>query len=738
VFGRVDGYREEDRHEYEITQLNLRALAREDIREYFLKAAPERPVLTDDQVYRVDAATSAIPLAVKLAADIWHETGQVEDIITSDDLTEEDIIDHMVGRYQQHCVYRSEDRRTLWAIAMAGGDPGILKAMLLPDFQSNETYREHLAYVCNRYEAVQRKNTREPRLHDEPSRFFLDHLRSEAARTDEWVQRFNNRAVQWLCGRIEQFADYHPTLQDLCGDADYVESVIKVANHLFWIDEDEAWPWFTSRYVEGVAYSTSLREGLVEIAVSWHSRLSARGRTRTHILQGAERYPLKPAEQDARRKLLDQDVGRGFLNDSRIQSRFNEEREAIVLWAAIESLRVAGKYTEALTCALSVASQLEVSSRALREKVASSVLSLSYMMLDEKESKKEIRQALEFATRLDPENYNTWLEFGAWLLSIESYDEAEALLAKAKDLSPQEAVIYQLLSYCQSDQKRHAEALENAKQAVELQPKREDFWRTLGGAYQELGQYEEAIRCQSEAVQLAPNSSEAWRWLGNAYSWHNEPKEAIRCYGKALEFDVTIATLRSMGWCFLYLNQFDSAEEHFLRALEFKQDDAEAHRGLGCLWMMRGQNEKAVAEFKQVLLRDETDARAHNLWGRMLYHKGDYEGAWNRFERAVRIQPNNLTARAALLGLTMVVERKIPEDLIVSIDGLPAEARDPLTRAEWLALNGETEEAVEVIAESVKQSPNNATYVNYCPALHYLRDHPGLKAILTSPPDSGS
>jgi hypothetical protein len=118
VFGRVDGYREEDRYAYEITLLNLRALAREDIREYFRQAAPARPVLGDDEVYRVDAATSAIPLAVKLAADIWRETGRVEDIISSNDLTDEGIIDHMVGRYQQHCVHRKEDGRTLAALSI--------------------------------------------------------------------------------------------------------------------------------------------------------------------------------------------------------------------------------------------------------------------------------------------------------------------------------------------------------------------------------------------------------------------------------------------------------------------------------------------------------------------------------------------------------------------------------------------------------------------------------------------
>lgn len=730
VFGRVDGYREEDRHEYEITQLNLRALAREDIREYFRKAAPDRRELTDDEVYRIDVATSAIPLAVKLAADIWRETGAVEDIITSDDLTEENIIDHMVGRYQQHCVYREEDRRTLWAIAMADGDPKILKAMLLPNFDNDEIYRKHLAFVVHRYEAVQRKNTREPRLHDEPARFFVDYLRSETMRTNEWVQRFNERAVQWLCGRIERLADYHPTLHDLCNDEDYIESVLKVANHLFWIEEDEAWPWVTARYVEGIPYSTPLREGLVEIALSWHPYVSARGRARASKFQRAERYPFKPVEQDARSELLEQDRGRGWLNDSRIQNRYSQERAAIVFWTTIESLRRASRYNEALAKAFSIASRLEASSPHIRAKAASTMLSLS-LELDHENNRAEIRDVLQLAIRLDPDNFYVWGEFGAWLLGVQRLDEAEAHLKKAIDLAPQDATNYELLSLCHSNQKRHGEALATALRAVELQPKEARLWRRLGTAHLELGQYGDAIRCQQQAVQLSPSEAESWRCLGNAFSWNNEYVEAIRCFRKGLEFETTVGLLRPIAWCFFMLNDFESSESYFLSVIELDSEDPDARNGLACVWMMRGQNQKAASEFERALRQKESDASTYHLWGRMLYRVGDYEGAWDKCEQAARLQPDNLKARAALEGLALLVDRGLPADLAMDDSSDLAEIRDPLNHAEWLALKGERERAIEVIAESVNHTPNNALYMNYCPAFHLLRNDPRLQSILT-------
>jgi hypothetical protein len=142
--GRADGYREEDRFSYDVLPISVDALALEHIREYFKQAAPNRPPLTDDELRDVDRATAAIPLAIRLAADIWRDTGEVTNIVSQEGTTAKRIVDEMVGRFLQHCVDREDDRRTLAAIALAQGDARLLEAMLLTEHGDVQQYTEQL------------------------------------------------------------------------------------------------------------------------------------------------------------------------------------------------------------------------------------------------------------------------------------------------------------------------------------------------------------------------------------------------------------------------------------------------------------------------------------------------------------------------------------------------------------------------------------------------------------------
>ena len=116
----IDGYEREDGHAFAVLPIETGSLAREDIRSYFRLAAPDRPALDDDELQLVERATGAIPLAIELAAQIWYKTGRVEEIRLDRVTTDEQILDEMITRYQQHCVDEL-DKLALAAIAMAHG-----------------------------------------------------------------------------------------------------------------------------------------------------------------------------------------------------------------------------------------------------------------------------------------------------------------------------------------------------------------------------------------------------------------------------------------------------------------------------------------------------------------------------------------------------------------------------------------------------------------------------------------
>ena len=72
----------------------------------------------------------------------------------------------------------------------------------------------------------------------------------------------NQRAVEALRARLAKLQADLPRSEDRCADDDWVQAALDLTEHLFWLDESEAWHWLIPRYVEGWAYSRPLRRGL--------------------------------------------------------------------------------------------------------------------------------------------------------------------------------------------------------------------------------------------------------------------------------------------------------------------------------------------------------------------------------------------------------------------------------------------------------------------------------------------
>ncbi|MCA9988656.1 MAG: ATP-binding protein, partial [Anaerolineales bacterium] len=108
-------------------------LAVQDIKSYFTAVAPERAI-KDAEVDAISRATRGIPLAIQESMALW-QTGATLDAIVGemhDSMPGSQIVSKMTDRYLQHVVV-DEDKYTLYALALAGGDVDILRAMLKPE-----------------------------------------------------------------------------------------------------------------------------------------------------------------------------------------------------------------------------------------------------------------------------------------------------------------------------------------------------------------------------------------------------------------------------------------------------------------------------------------------------------------------------------------------------------------------------------------------------------------------------
>jgi hypothetical protein len=181
------------------------------------------------------------------------------------------------------------------------------------------------------------------RLHDEPAFFLRVYLREEIHRTGDRVRTLNQRAVEVLRARLARMQADLPRLEDRCQDDDWTKAALDLTEHLFWLDEAEAWHWLVPRLVEGLAYSRQLRRGLVQAAQRWEKHLSEGGKRRLKLLPAADAGYPSPEEQADLLEELTRLESLGWL-----QGEGESERGAILAWQRGKLLYARQEYTQAL------------------------------------------------------------------------------------------------------------------------------------------------------------------------------------------------------------------------------------------------------------------------------------------------------------------------------------------------------------------------------------------------------
>src|SRR5690606_38586696 len=259
----------------------MRPLAIDDIRKYFAAAVPDRP-LDSAETEAISRVTRGIPLAVQEAAAIWQTGAALHEIVGDITISTpgSQIVRKMTNRFLQHVVAEA-DRQAIFALALADGDVDVLRAMLQPEGGS-EQLDDRLHRLERDYASV---HAARARLHDDPALFCREYLRDPMHRKSKRIRSLNERAVAELRGRLEQLEAGLPDIAARCADEDWVRTVLQLAQFLFWIDEVQAWSYLIPRYVEGLAFSEELQQGLVAVAAAWHGSLSETGERLLAVLR---------------------------------------------------------------------------------------------------------------------------------------------------------------------------------------------------------------------------------------------------------------------------------------------------------------------------------------------------------------------------------------------------------------------------------------------------------------------
>lgn len=207
--------------------------------------------------------------------------------------------------------------------------------------------------------------------------------------------------------------------------------------------------------------------------------------------------------------------------------------------------------------------------------------------------------------------------------------------------------------------------------------------------------------------------------LGIEHIRANQPSEAIRYLRRATDYmPENGETHMWLGFAYFLNQEFDLAEESYLRALSHNPDLTEVHNRLGVLKWKQGQHEVAIGEFEQAL-GDPTyptisKARVHANLGNLHREVGRLEDSLRHLRRAVELasvpsDPVHALAHLSLAKALYDLGRK-DEALAAAEEALSTEPKNVdamLTKGLALRDLGRTEEACATMAQVLELAPGS-------------------------------
>jgi tetratricopeptide (TPR) repeat protein len=603
-------------------------LAVEDIRTYFMASAPKRD-LAQAELETISRVTRGIPLAVKVAADIWNSGATLQELAgdAGDIGASGQLVQRMTDRYMQHVVAEA-DKQALYALALAEGDVELLRAMLRPDDGAPFDLEEVLRRLERDYTSVHANSTR---LHDDPAVFFREFLQADVRRTSQRVQNLNRRAVEALQVRLANLESDLPLAEDRCQDDSWTKATLAMANYLFWVNETEAWHWIIPRFVEAMAYNRDLQDGLVKVAGEWIGL--GESTERLHGILSRDR-----GDADALLKVLQRLDERGWLDGDDA-----EERRSILRIHQGNLLLRRRDYAAALKKYDGASDGLPPEGRQLKEQLAGAYELLAHRMLwptgrHQAAHSAPVELILDRVLEWFPERHYAWYLLGVNFGAAGQYDEAIEALRKAVELNPQNAAALNALGNVYSALNRYDEAQSAYEQAADLDPSSAKSFDGLGSVYTAIGSPEQAITAYEEAIARDADHSAAYIGLGWLYLGMERNEEALAAFEEGARLAPEQAAVHNgLGDAHIALGQVDQAAAAYRRAIELDPHFAPARSGLGKVCLVYGRPDAACTAFEQAIEIDPNFGAAHAGLGNVYADTGRPEKAIQAYERAVRL-----------------------------------------------------------------------------------------------------
>jgi tetratricopeptide (TPR) repeat protein len=194
------------------------------------------------------------------------------------------------------------------------------------------------------------------------------------------------------------------------------------------------------------------------------------------------------------------------------------------------------------------------------------------------------------------------------------------------------------------EERRRAEALTAAREAVRRQPNDPELHRSVGHLLKSQGKLDEAEAAYVEALRLRPEMAEAWAGLGECRRISGDFAAATEHYSKAIELKPGVAEYRYQRAClYLRTGMADKAQADLVELIRCVEGDAGAQNGYA--WQLAThpdprlrEPKAAIAMAEKAVARRPHDGGIWNTLGAALYRDGRWTDAVAALEKSIELR----------------------------------------------------------------------------------------------------
>jgi tetratricopeptide (TPR) repeat protein len=451
--------------------------------------------VNEEGAKRILDVTGGVPLAVKIAAGLYIDTGDL-DMVTETVEGKRAIVDQMVRRYLLHARDNEVERGRLNGLAMlrrSDQPMAVAAALGLSAEEAATSYADALSRLHRRYSFIFTEKE-EPALHQEVRHFLrlwlLEH------RKEPEIVAVNGRlktAHEDVLKKLEESRQYG-SLQERMQDEEWTGIYLDLTEQQFWLDPFDGVRCILPFMIAAAIYQRNINKDAVKVGEFFEGIMRSPYRiwwswTAQSLMRTSSRHasPNELAGLEELEKLVDQHRCPTF---SPPLPNYREELEAALWWR------------------LGEAYQREDDRKALEwyEKA-----------LKRLEQQDELKKAAAEA---------------AWYVSDtldreKKYAESIVLLNRAIELNANYVLAYKSRGNVRYELKEYWRAIQDYDRVLKFDPNDVSAYTIRGLSYYCLKEYQLAIADYDRVLELDPNYTIAHTIRGDAYLWMRNVIQAV-------------------------------------------------------------------------------------------------------------------------------------------------------------------------------------------------------------------